>query len=1144
MKRHRVAGNSLIPMIAVVFSLVTLLPAGGALALPITDCSGCHGSSSTDWRPLDSVDGFRHITSGSFKGNHSEHMGVTTSANSCAKCHGSASNPVSGYVNAHRNGGIDMLDNINASPATATYSKGVFFNQTSVPTLGTCSNVNCHFETTGTNGTAQTATPVWGSANYSSPADCNQCHGAAPTDGNHPYGTQKHGVYYGTDTGSCVMCHTDHTAEATPFQHATSASNRGLTIVFDAAPNSGFGRYTGNVSYPNYLPSKNPPRNGTCQSLYCHSNGTVGTAPYADPNKRPVWGGSLGCNGCHKADKAVANDPMATGSHAKHVDGNYSAYNCVKCHAATVDSSMAIASTANHVTKLVNVAFNNTTTAVNGTYGGTATPMTKDPGSAYAACNNVYCHSNVQPDGGVGAPTYRTPTWGGTAACGTCHDGGSGHGDSTPMATGSHTRHLAYNLGTTSSAARCAVCHNIGGGTIADSENCSTGYCHSAVVTKHSDHNVDVSIVTFFGGTYAGDPKPGDGYSSCSSVYCHSDGQGTPTYAPAITWGSAALNCTSCHGSATAAGPSATNLSGKHAAHVNNDATLGTNNSFGCVDCHQKTVADNTTLNATTGYAAHVNKFIDYTGLRAGGPTRYSTATKQCSNFYCHSNGNATSLVYVNPAVWNSATTYDCNGCHGTGNAIGTPDYANGGAGTATANSHNKHVTEAGITATTGCANCHYRTVDAAVAGKLRNYSTLHLNSVENVDFKLIGGKTGTYDGTAKTCSATYCHGTAASPAWGSPSLACNNCHSASNVLPGAHNQHWETATLATSYALEPINSGDAGSYQFNCSSCHAPGSTLAVHANGPADAIGAGQVFYGFTSATRKGSYTYGTTEGTPADNGFAWTDGSCATTYCHSNGNGGDPVNAAFTWASASGTLGCGGCHNKAGDTWSATGTTAHTKHVTSNNSAGVYTCDTCHNLTASSNTALADKTYHVNKVKDISGSLISNTYQVLPVGTCTTDCHGKTTPKWNETSTGCNFCHPYDVGSWNTTSQRWTAQLSATSEGFGAHEKHIAHLKTLNGISLVAGTDIFGGATYVKVCGACHTNLKTNHIDVAAGNARSLNFGDGTYAGKTSGFSANFGGTATYNGASGTSSSVNPKNCLNTSCHTGTAPVWAPY
>ncbi|WP_214174241.1 CxxxxCH/CxxCH domain c-type cytochrome [Geomobilimonas luticola] len=987
MKRHRVAGNSLIPVIAVLFSLMALLVQTGIVyAAPITDCAGCHGMP-----PLD--DATRNITTGGFQGNHQTHQPAAAVAGNCGACHGGG---VVGYNNAHRDGFIRFSSSINGSPATGAYSRGTFFAQSATPALGTCSNINCHFEK---------VTPTWGSASFtytdSATNDCDQCHGAAPSDGNHPVTGQKHAAYYGTTTGSCVKCHSDHTAEANKFAHATSAGNRGLQVLFTAAPNDS-GTYSGNVSYPNYLPSKSPARNGTCTNLYCHSPGTKATGVDL-PNATATWGGTLDCRGCHKADfNGTAGSDIQTGSHRAHVNGFGVAYNtikCVTCHAVTATAGMTIATYGNHVDKQVQVAFDNTSSAAAGSYNAQlatpASPSVKAPGSAVGQCSNVYCHSTGQGANGSWPPTYQTPTWGtpATGRCGTCHavnNDHSGQASVAPVNSGSHTKHLTYTFGIAQEETRCAACHMTSTNQADFSPSaCSSNACHAVMNQKHANYEINVGMPDYFGvsATYNGTTKPGDGYNSCVSVYCHSDGQGTPTYAPAVTWGSGTLNCASCHGTAAANGAGGSALSGKHAAHVNNAAAFGTNNSFGCVDCHQKTVADNSTLNATTGTTVHVNKFVDYTGLRAGGSARYNSGTKQCSNIYCHSNGNATSLVYVNPAAWNSATSYGCNGCHGTSNATtGAPDYASGGADSATRNSHTKHVAGAGVTDTTGCATCHYRTVDAAVAGKLRNYSTMHLNGAENVAFKVIAGKTGVYNADT-TCSATYCHGTAASPKWGltvGVPLACNTCHGASNALPGAHAQHWETATLATSYTLTPVNSGNAGSYQFNCSSCHRPGSAYAVHATGPAHANGAGQVFFGYTSATRKGTYTFATTQGN--DNGFTWTNGTCASTYCHSNGNGANPVNAAFTWASPNGTLNCGGCHNKAGDaTWS--GSASHLKHVTAYSGSNTISCGSCHSLTASSNTAVSDKTKHVNKVKDVnfsawaggtwSGTTCSNTY-----------------------------------------------------------------------------------------------------------------------------------------------------------------------
>ncbi|ACH39873.1 cytochrome c [Citrifermentans bemidjiense Bem] len=364
-------------------------------------CDECHRMP-----PLDSP--YRNPDTGGFTGNHETHNPPSiASKQSCEKCHAGSGS----FLTSHRDGFINMTSNINSSahPLRSVYNKPRFFNQTTLPTLQTCSNVNCHFETT---------TPAWGRAAYSSPSDCDKCHQAAPSDGNHPVGAQKHAQYYGTTTSSCAKCHPDHTGEPAPFGHATSAGNRTLSVRFAALPNNGFGRYTGNVAYPYYLPSKNAARSGTCRNTYCHSPGTKPAGSSADPNKSAAWGGTLDCTGCHKG--SVSGDYMNTGSHYAHVYGDGSAksqISCVKCHAATAAADMAISDRSRHVNGQVEVAFDSSSNPTGGSYNGTlATPLSpsvKTPGSNYAVCQNLYCHG--------GNPV----TWGGTVNCQDCHGGGS-----------------------------------------------------------------------------------------------------------------------------------------------------------------------------------------------------------------------------------------------------------------------------------------------------------------------------------------------------------------------------------------------------------------------------------------------------------------------------------------------------------------------------------------------------------------------------------------------------------------------------------------------------------------------------------------------------------------------------------------------
>ncbi|WP_284694454.1 CxxxxCH/CxxCH domain-containing protein [Geomonas sp. Red32] len=510
-------------------SLAALACLNGGRAFASSTCSDCHNMP-----PLDAA--YRNLTSGGFVGSHSTHNPAVATATSCEPCHTGASS----YLTGHRDGVIQISSNLNASPVAATYSKGTFFNQTSIPVMGSCSNVNCHFEA---------VTPSWGSAKLTSPTGCATCHGAPPSDGNHPSiigAGKKHGDYYGTGTASCVKCHSDHTLEATPFAHATSAGKRALMVGFLSAPNSG-GAYSGNLAYPAYLPSQNPPRNGSCTALYCHSNGAGGAAKVT-----PVWGSTLpaDCSGCHD--------------------------------------------------------------------------------------------------------TKRTTTV-------------------------------------------------------------------------------------------------------------------------------------------------ATTLSGKHDRHMNpaNNALIGINNGLNCIDCHAKTVSSNTAIGTTS---RHVNGLVDYSSARGGGSAHYNAATKSCSSVYCHSNGNRSSLVYVNPPAWNSTATLSCNGCHGTSSALGAPDYASGGTASGTPNSHAKHL--AGATSTTACAPCHAKTVSATSSLAFKDYTAgnYHLNGKTDVTFLASrAGAGASWNQATTTCSSIYCHG-GNSIQWGAAAPNCQDCHGggANPSVADFSGTFWSNGTLST----------------------------------------------------------------------------------------------------------------------------------------------------------------------------------------------------------------------------------------------------------------------------------------------------------------------------------------------------------
>lgn len=1095
------------------------------------DCTSCHRMP-----PVDSS--FRDWLTGGFKGNHQTHLLAGAAISDCSACH-----PAAGYTTGHMNRRIDFQTNINNSPATGIYKINsqtiTFKNQTTVPKLGKCSNVNCHFET---------ETPQWGTAGftYNPPLvnDCSKCHAAAPNEGNHPFDTQKHGVYYGTTTSSCAKCHPDHTAEPLPFAHATSAGNRGLLVQFAGTPNNGFGRYTGNVTYPNYLPSQNTGRNGTCKNLYCHSPGTKAAGSSEAPNNSAAWGGTLDCTGCHKG--AVLNNFMATGSHYSHVDGGGSSYSqikCVKCHAATATASMTISDVSRHVDGQIDVAFNSSSSAANGSYNGSLakplTPATKPPGSGYGSCQNVYCHSTGQADGGSWPPVYTTPAWGSasTGKCGTCHGttGSTTHGGfldasvQRRISSGSHKKHLGYTYGISDSDMRCAVCHAYEKASFNSMVSTCRLVCHTGTPLKHSNHAIDIGIASYFGAaaTYNGTAKPGDGYSTCSTVYCHSDGRAVPETYSNPTWGNIASGaCGTCHGT-TASSPPA---SPPHAKHVGSAAPYR----FACAECHRGKVqatANAAVVPVFTNSTTHVNKVREVTFDSTNPFGTYSSATASCRNLYCHSTGN-TAVATVNlPAVyggkvyarlnWNGTTS--CTSCHGRSTASGMPDYANAGtAGSATSNSHSKHVASSAIS----CNECHERTTKTGKSIR----SPYHANGAANVFFNLSGAnKAGSYTIATKTCSSTYCHGTTSTVAWGG-NTTCVSCHGAtfttfsSLAKKGAHALHIETNTLPASFTASGVgNLSTSGSaYQFGCSSCHNP--ARAGHANGVNNANGgAAELFFGYTSAVMKGAYVPGILQAA-TDNGFKWTAGSgCNTSYCHSNGqNAAGRVNVA--WNAPKDTLGCDGCH---GNGMSSSLSGKHAQHVNPGANADLglgngLGCAQCHAKTVINGTTIGDKRYHVNKFIDYSSPQGGGSarYSNLTKQCSTIYCHSNgnpaalvyvTPPAWNSTATlDCNGCH-------GTGNAIGTPHYENGGDGTATANSHAKHVS---------------GATDTTVCSNCHRKTASLTAD-----GRFKDYSAASYhingRPNVDFDAAKAGSTASWSSTTG--------QCSNVSCHGGNAISW---
>ncbi len=545
----------------------------------------------------------------------------------------------------------------------------------------------------------------------------------------------------------------------------------------------------------------------------------------------------------------------------------------------------------------------------------------------------------------------------------------------------------------------------------------------------------------------------------CTSCHKHSD-----AFRPSA--------CDSCHGhNAASSNPIVT---GQHAAHTNNVATLGVN--FSCAACHAPTVSDDTTF---SNAANHNNGVKNYGGTNAGA---YTAGTGNCTAT-CHTDGKGG--VPATAVNWNAGPALDCKGCHGGGTSqAGEPVYTSGAAGSATANTHPKHVGTTGANAT--CQNCH----GATMSGTGLNASGKHADMT--IDVVQGNSKTFTYTVGTKTCSTSSCHGgngifTPAAAQWGA-TLNCNGCHGGpaalgSNILAsGKHTAH--------------INNGNLGA--FGCVECHAKTvssdtviGTPAMHLNN----------IMNYSGAKAGKSSTYAA--------------GNCSATYCHTDGKGTAKSMAANLWTGAT-TLDCKGCHGSdaspaftsvAGEpNYTNAGanlakSNSHQKHTT----AGASSCVSCHGTTVDAAGAILAGGIHIDKaITVVQGGTATLTYGANK--TCSTSsCHSGggivasvAAAQWGATL-NCNGCHggPAALGSNILASGKHTAHINNGNLGaFGCVECHAKTVSSdtvigtpamhLNNIMNYSGAKAGKSSTYAAGnCSAtyCHTDGKGTAKSMAA-------------------------------------------------------------
>jgi predicted CxxxxCH...CXXCH cytochrome family protein len=780
------------------------------------DCSSCH-----QMPPFDSANGKKDPTNGAIPGDHQKHASSTV--NSCAKCHGDG---VVSYSTSHRNKIIELSDSLGYGRKQA----GVFMNQTSVPPspLATCSTAACHSNGKG----VIRETPAWSST---ASATCDTCHDSAPSTNSHT----KHVSGYSL---GCVKCHSDHSAEAKPFQHATSAG-RNIDVHFTSAPNSG-GTFAANQ----------------CSNLYCHSNGQ-GTA-FATP----TWGGTADCKACH----GDATTDTLSGKHANHVNNATilgTNYGCVACHSETVSNNTTISNISKHADgnkdvptactschtdgKGTNAAVTWTQVAVLGcdgchgtsatfgspayvsTGGGTAKAnshskhatsaaacvnchsKTTTTGTAIIAnsqhtdgfinftsgngtsfgkqanknCSNISCHS-----GNGRVISVQTAQWGATLGCEGCH--------ANANLSGAHTAHVSTR------AYGCEQCH---------SNTASSKTALKAGTTLHMNYSTNITLAS---GTY-------NGNLTCSTSSCH--GTATPNWKVA-----ASAACGTCH-AATSGSTSGLIASNAHTAHYTATYGPGMNGAAdtSCAACHTYT---------GTNSATHPNGTVN---LAAG-----FSANGACVN--CHKQ----------TTNWTTGRV-SCESCHSTAggdlsviSGVTAPDKT-----AAATSGHGK----AGIAQ--GCTACH-------------DNNSAHISGVLGDSKRLLSAL-----GTGNT-NCNYCHDNTStvtnpdkqnmkahrSSGLGSQCSDCHNSHGTANSMMvnatingtaisftgndsfanGAQTGVCQTCHTTTQYFTKAGITPPGGSHQdstTNCLECHQhnPAAGNAFTANGACDAC------HGYPPAPRK---------------------------------------------------------------------------------------------------------------------------------------------------------------------------------------------------------------------------------------------------------------------------------------------------
>jgi predicted CxxxxCH...CXXCH cytochrome family protein len=569
--------------------------ANKALGSALESCSiNCHSDgmaatgTSPTWGTVGGACDVCHL-SDMVTGSHGPHL---TDGATCGDCHNGAVKD-SNAGTAHTDGNVDVV----ATYATANAAYGA-------ATWTTCSAASCHDD-----GRAPNVTAAWGTTVN----NCAECHATQPATGSH--------TVHLADGATCGNCHTGSVEGTT----APTANHR------DGNVNAGSG----------YPVQANGSAFTNCSTATCHNDGR-------NSGVTQNWGTTVNnCAECHETSPT-------TFAHNKHLSATIlTTISCSTCHTGVTEGTTA---GAGHRDGNID------------TVAGFGYTADKGLGTATTTCATSYCHGDNMPLGTTSGIT-NAPNWNATSTgCNFCHDmapaaigAHAGKGPTDCITCHNHTN--AAGDGFTNASL------HINGIVENDADSCTT--CHSGDIdgVLAGSHNSHVDIATFLSGktvsgnnygdaswyttTYTngvpsfgcgqchpdseGTSHPINGLNvdiaqkaatnikeknnasvgmtitsrttvTCSSVYCHSDGQATATYKASPDWYGQTVsgNCNDCHDNGPASGTHANHVVGIHyetlydgtaglmASGAANGAAHGdstTADTIGCQSCHNNTVA-------------------------------------------------------------------------------------------------------------------------------------------------------------------------------------------------------------------------------------------------------------------------------------------------------------------------------------------------------------------------------------------------------------------------------------------------------------------------------------------------------------------------------------------------------------------------